>query len=115
MKKSVLAFGFALCAALAPGAMAQFTGPSVTGQPSTVSAVGNARLGSYVTLTGHVVNHLRDEYFTFRDDSGEIRVEIDSDTWQGRKVGPTDKVRIMGEIERGFGGRYIDVKTLEVL
>ena len=116
MKKIV--FGFALSlsvVSVAIPAFAQFTGPSATVQASTVAAVGSARIGSDVTLTGNVVGHIRDEYFTFRDETGEIRVEIENRTWQGRKVGPSDKVRITGEIERGFGGRYIDVRTLEVL
>jgi uncharacterized protein (TIGR00156 family) len=116
MKRIV--FGFALSLSVlcvATPAIAQFTGPSATAQTSTVAAVGSARVGSDVTLTGNVVSHIRDEYFTFRDDTGEIRVEIENRTWQGRKVGPGDKVRITGEIERGFGGRYIDVQTLEVL
>lgn len=100
---------------LSGGAFAQFTGPSSSASPSTVAGVADARLGSDVTLTGFVVEHQRDDYYTFRDDSGDIRVEIDRRTWGGRKVGPTDKVRITGEVERGWRGRYIDVETLEVL
>ncbi|GAB3511181.1 YgiW/YdeI family stress tolerance OB fold protein [Pseudoxanthomonas daejeonensis] len=116
MKRIVFAFALSLSVlSLSLPATAQFTGPSASPQASTVAAVGNARVGSDVTLTGNVVGHLRDEYFTFRDETGEIRVEIENKTWQGRKVGPEDKVRITGEIERGFGGRYIDVQTLEVL
>lgn len=116
MKRIVFAFVFSLSALFVSlPVAAQFTGPSASAQTTTVAAVGNARIGSDVTLTGNVTGHIRDEYFTFRDDSGEIRVEIENRTWQGRKVGPDDKVRITGEIERGFGGRYIDVKSLEVL
>ena len=116
MKRIVFAFALSLSVLSASStAVAQFTGPSASVQASTVAAVGKARIGSDVVLTGNVVGHLREEYFTFRDETGEIRVEIENSTWQGRKVGPEDKVRITGEIERGFGGRYIDVETLEVL
>ena len=96
-------------------AQAQFTGPSVTGRDTTAAGVAHARAGSYVTLTGHIVTHLRDEYYTFRDASGEVRVEIDDDLWRGRKVGPETRVRVMGEVERSIKGRYVDVKTLDIL
>jgi len=94
--------------------MAQFTGPSTAGRPSTVAETRDVRIGSYVTLTGNVINHLRGDYFTFQDATGEIRAEIHPSVWNGRKVGPTDKVQILGEIESGSGGRYIWVKTLTV-
>jgi uncharacterized protein YdeI (BOF family) len=35
-----------------------------------------ARLGSHVSLSGKIVAHQRENQFTFRDSSGEIRVEI---------------------------------------
>ena len=114
-KRIVFAFVFCLSVLSASAAMAQFTGPSASGPPTTVSAVGNARIGSYVTLTGNIVNHQCSDYFTFRDDTGEIRVEIDRRTWNGREVGPDDRVRISGEIERDWRGRYIDVERLDVL
>jgi uncharacterized protein (TIGR00156 family) len=115
MKKSLATLAFCLSFLLAATAMAQFTGPSANPQPSTVAQAGDARVGSNVTLEGNVVGHLRDEYYTFRDASGEIRVEIDRRTWNGREVGPADKVRISGEIERDWRGRYIDVERLDVL
>ncbi len=115
MRKSLFVLAFCLFGLLSSAAMAQFTGPSTAGRPATVAAAQDVRVGTYVTLTGHIVNHQRSDYFTFRDDTGEIRVEIAPNVWQGRQVGPTDKVRIMGEVDRGRGGRYIWVKTLDVL
>ena len=115
MKKTLAALAFCLSFLLAATAMAQFTGPGASGRPSTVAEAREGRLGSYVTLTGHVVNHQRSDYFTFRDETGEIRVEIGSNVWNGRKVGPNDKVRLLGEVDRGPAGRYVWVKSLEVL
>jgi uncharacterized protein (TIGR00156 family) len=100
---------------LAANAMAQFSGPSVAGRSSTAVEARDARLGSYLTLEGNIVNHLRGDYYTFRDASGEIRVEISSSVWNGRQVGPTDKVRLLGEVDSGSSGRYVWVKTLDVL
>jgi len=72
------------CAVLATNAMAQFAGPGVAVRSSTVEEARDARLGSYLTLTGNITNHLRGDYYTFRDDSGEIRVEIAASVWRGR-------------------------------
>lgn len=112
MPRIVLILAFAL---LATASVAQFVGPEATGGAQTVAEVANTRLGRYVTLDGHIVEHLREEYYTFRDDTGEIRVEIEPDVWRGREVTPETPVRILGEVDRGVFGRYVWVKTLDVL
>ncbi len=96
-------------------ASAQFTGPSVSGQGMSVASALDARAGTYVTLTGSIVSHLREDYYMFRDDSGEIRVEVSGKVWGGQQVGPEKTVRIMGERDRSVAGPYIWVKTLSVV
>ena len=108
----LLAAGAAL---LAGPAAAQFTGPSVQGQPATVAEALNSRPGRYVTLEGSIVAHLREEYYTFRDSTGDIRVEIPAEAFGGRQIGPNDTVRIMGEIDTGRSGHYVWVKSLQPL
>jgi uncharacterized protein (TIGR00156 family) len=113
MKKpmlALLAFGLFTTAA-----MAQFTGPNANAAPVTVAAAGEARLGSNITLEGNIIERQRDDYYTFRDATGDIRVEIERDVWKGRQVGPEQKVRITGEVERGWRGRYIDVDVLDLV
>lgn len=100
---------------LASPASAQFVGPSATSAPTTVQQIAEARLGSDVTLVGNIVERQRDEYYTFRDDTGEIRVEIDRRVWLGREVTPDTRVQLIGEVERGVAGRYVDVDSLEIL
>jgi len=100
---------------LASNAIAQFSGPSPAGRTLSVQQAREARVGSYVTVTGHIVNHLREDYYTFRDATGEIRVEIASGVWQNRKVEPETKVRLLAEVDRGPAGRYLWVKSLEVV
>ena len=104
-----------LAAAAAGSASAQFTGPSARAPASNVAQLGAARLGSYVTLTGNVVAHERGDYYTFRDGSGDIRVEIEPPVWRNRKVGADTKVRLVGEVDQGQAGRYIWVKSLELV
>lgn len=97
-------------------AWAQFTGPGATGPASTVAQVQDARLNSYVTVTGNIVNHLRENYYTFRDQTGEMRVEIDSAVWKNRQVGPTTLVRLRAEVDQGISGnRYLWVESLTVV
>ena len=96
-------------------AMAQFSGPGTSTAPSTVAAVKDARLGSDITLEGNIIERQRDDYYTFRDATGDIRVEIERRVWRGREVGPEQKVRITGEIDRGWRGRYIEVETLDLI
>ncbi len=100
---------------LASNTIAQFTGPSPAGRSVSVQQARDARVGSYVTVTGNIVNHLREDYYTFRDASGEIRVEIATGVWQNRKVEPETKVRLLAEVDSGRAGRYLYVKSLEVL
>lgn len=97
-------------------ANAQFTGPSaaVSSRPSTVAKVSRARPGSYVTLTGNIVSHQRSDYFLFRDETGEIRVEVSPSVFAGRAVKPETRVRLVGEVEVGLSGRYVWVESLEI-
>ncbi|MEM8836676.1 MAG: NirD/YgiW/YdeI family stress tolerance protein [Pseudomonadota bacterium] len=91
---------------------AQYTGPSVQGDQSTISAAENARPGTYLTLQGTIVSHLREDYYLFRDATGEMRVEISPGRFGGRQIGPHDTVRILGELDQNRAGRYIWVKSL---
>jgi uncharacterized protein (TIGR00156 family) len=109
---------FCLCVAagLAAPAAAQFTGPSIEGQTATVAAAQEARIGAYMTLTGRVLAHLREDYYRFADDTGEMRVEIEPGAWRGQRVGPETTVRLMGEVDRSLAGtRYLWVKSLTVV
>ncbi len=110
-KRILVAAAFAITAGTT---WAQFTGPSVQGGQSTVSDALNARLGSYVTLQGNLVSHLREDHYMFRDKTGEIRVEISPGRFGGKQVGPEDSIRIMGEVDKNLRGRYIWVKSLSL-
>ena len=100
-----------------------FTGPGIDnnrpGQPvmtgSTIP-VSEARIlpkDSWVVLSGIIINTLPGgKYYTFRDSSGEITVEIKPKVWRGLSVGPADRVVVGGEIEIEKGQVSIDVKTV---
>jgi uncharacterized protein (TIGR00156 family) len=94
---------------------AQFTGPWVTGGLSTVEEARNAPVDTYVTITGNIIAHLREDYYRFRDRTGEIRVEIEGPVWRNRKIGPDTRVRLVAEVDRDAAGAiYLWVESLEM-
>ncbi len=106
-------FAAAACVMLAAPVFAQFTGPSAPrGQVATVAEANALRAGTYVTVTGNILSHQREAYYTFGDGTGEIRVEISRRVWRGQEVTPSTPVQIFGEVDRGLRGRYIYVETL---
>ncbi|PVZ87858.1 hypothetical protein C9426_09635 [Serratia sp. S1B] len=85
-----------------------------SGAVTTVSQVSNARIGSYITLEGNIVERQRENYFLFRDNTGSIRVEIEDRSWRNRTIDPKARVRIFGEVDRSVSGRdrYISVESI---
>jgi len=77
------------------------SGTNAQVQTVTASQVRNLWEGSLVILTGNIVNSLGREKFTFRDSTGEVTIEIDSNLWVllDLTVSANDRVEIRGEIE----------------
>ena len=65
---------------------------------------------SRILLTGNLVNSPRRDYYTFRDTSGEILVEIEKKYWGGISITADDQVQIFGELDKDRKGRIeVDV------
>lgn len=106
MRKLLLVSALMLGSSLA---FAQFTGPStdnvqaeVANKLENVLSVEQARHlkdDTKVILEGKIVEHLGGDKYRFKDQSGEITIEIDHDDWRGVKVGPEDTVVIYGEVD----------------
>lgn len=114
MNRRYVVMGIAAAVLCGP-ASAQFMGPEVAGATATVAQANAASAGSYLTMTGNIVSHLREDYFLFRDATGEIRVEIDNRVFRNQPVTPENTVRLHGEIDRDSRGRYMWVKTLDIV
>ncbi|MBQ7618029.1 MAG: NirD/YgiW/YdeI family stress tolerance protein [Desulfovibrio sp.] len=94
-----------------------FQGPGGTGNISTVRQALSAMDDSHVVLTGYIVRRLGGdhEHYLFKDNTGEITIDVDDELFMGRTVTPQTKIRISGEVDRDFGrGAKIDVKYLEI-
>ena len=86
------------------------------GQPQaiTVSQINTVPNKTYVTLTGNITQAIGREYYTFRDSTGEITIEIERKVWGGITVGPSDRVEITAEVEIKRGGRIeVEAKMIK--
>ena len=97
-------------------AVGQFVGPTPRGSAMSVKAARAAPIDTYVVVTGSIVAHLRENYHTFRDATGDIRVEISDRVWSGRPVTPKNTVRLVAEVDRNSSGLvYLWVQSLEIV
>ena len=112
MRIAIVAAG-ALMLASAP-AFAQFEGPGAS-TITTVAEAKDAGDDTKVVLVGRIVAQIGDDDYTFRDETGEVRVEIDDDLWRGRKVTPDMTVRLTGEVDKGLRRIEIDVDVVEIV
>ena len=100
--------------ALSGSAFANFNGAN--NSVSTVSAAKSMADDTYVTLEGSIVSQVKNDKYIFRDSTGEITVEIDGEDWGGVNVGPNDRVRIYGEVDKELmRATEIEVKRVEKL
>lgn len=98
--------------ALSSSAFAAFQGPSVN-SINTVKAALEAKDDSLVVLKGHVVQELGSELYLFRDNTGDIQIEIDNEDWMGQDVTPNDTVTIRGEVDAEWNSVKIDVDSIK--
>lgn len=121
MKK--ISIGAILCALTICGANAATTETVVVAGPGgfkggdttilTVDQVKGMRDDSKVWVEGSIIQKNGDEKYLFQDSTGSIIVEIDDDEWHGLVVGPTDVVRIYGEVDHGLFRTKIDIDYIE--
>ena len=88
-----------------------FTGPSLG--VTTVEQAKNLPDESPVVLQGKIIESLGDENYTFADETGTIRIEIDKDVWKGVYVNENDLVEIRGEIDKEFVRKKISVDSIK--
>ena len=95
------------------------SGGFVDGQPSAVTTVQQAlkaRDDTPVTLTGYIVSRIGndDDEFIFRDNTGEIKLDVEDQAWKGQNVGPKDKITISGQVDtNGLRKSEIDVYDIQ--
>ena len=101
--------------ALSTSAFAGFNGPGATSRVVTVKSISDMRDDTKVILEGYLVKQLREEHYIFKDDTGEIEVEIDYEDFRGANITPKIKVRIVGEVDKDWKALSVDVDYLEIV
>ncbi|HIF9340554.1 TPA: YgiW/YdeI family stress tolerance OB fold protein [Photobacterium damselae] len=91
-----------------------FAGPTAANVMKTVDSALQANDDARVELTGHIVNSLGDEDYTFKDNTGQIVIEIDHHKWNGINVTPETNIVITGEVDKDWSTRIIDVDTVRL-
>lgn len=83
---------------------------------STVAQAKQMPDDSWVTLQGNIIKQIGKEDYVFKDNTGEINVEIDDRDWRGITVSPQDTVIITGEVDtHRFKATDIDVKNIQIV
>jgi len=116
--KKISMFAIA-CAAVSYGANAAMTENVMGGFSGgdnvilTVEQVKGLNDNAKVWVEGSIIQKNGDEKYLFQDPTGSIMVEIDDDAWHGLVIGPTDTVRIYGEVDHGLFTTEIDIDYIE--
>lgn len=115
--RTLFASALALSLGVTP-ASAAFTGPGGVSTVNNAAQVADAPDDAPCLLEGHIVERVNGEHdkYTFRDATGSVVVEIDDDLFRGRDIGPADKVRLSGEVDKKtFRANQVDVEWMEVI
>ena len=89
-----------------------FTGGSKA-EVTTVAQALKMKDDAKAVLRGNIVKQVGHEKYLFKDDTGEIVIEIDDDDWGGVTVGPQDTVELIGEVDKDFNKVEFDVDIVK--
>lgn len=113
MKKTIV-LGSLLCslATISPVTFAHHT-PTHNVKATTVTVQQAKQLAddAAVKMKGSLVASLGDEKYTFKDNTGEITVEIDQEVMKKRTVDPKKVVTLIGNIDVEFENDRSKVKV----
>ncbi|MBR1618214.1 NirD/YgiW/YdeI family stress tolerance protein [bacterium] len=66
-----------------------------------------------VTVEGKIIKKLSSDKYLFKDQTGQITVEIDDDKWQNLTVNENDTLELTGEFEKKLNSQKIDVDIVK--
>ncbi|MDR8525723.1 MULTISPECIES: NirD/YgiW/YdeI family stress tolerance protein [Shewanella] len=104
-----------LSAVLTLPAMAAYNGPGPASHVKTAAEAAKAQDDTPVELTGYLVQSLGDEKYLFRDESGDVEVEIDNALWRDIEVSPDSKVKLVGEVDDEWQGIEIEIDSMRLI
>ncbi|BBL60863.1 YgiW/YdeI family stress tolerance OB fold protein [Methylomonas koyamae] len=98
-------------------AQAEYAGPSNVPAMTVKQLLDTGTDDQYATLHGRLVSHDGGKHYTFADDSGKLRVEIEPQLLPaGQTIDAKTRVEISGEFDKDFGeAEELEVKQIKVL
>ncbi|HCB2314111.1 TPA: NirD/YgiW/YdeI family stress tolerance protein, partial [Klebsiella pneumoniae] len=79
---------------------------------SRIQAVPSMHEGAWITLEGNVISQQQDEWYTFRDPTGTIKVRIPQKVWNGQHFDAQDLVRVSGQVSHENDGSVLNVEVI---
>lgn len=111
-KTTALTFGLALPMA---AALAQYAGPSTVPSLTVKQLLETGQDDQHATLRGFIVSHDGGEHYTFADDTGRLKAEIDAKYFPpGVKIDDKVRVEVTGKFDKDrlTGKTELDVKRV---
>ncbi|OOH88131.1 hypothetical protein BMT54_08975 [Pasteurellaceae bacterium 15-036681] len=91
-----------------------FVGTNQTASITTIAQALKAADNAQVQITGKIQRQVKDDEFIFRDETGEILIDVDDDAWQGQNITQNDTITIYGKVdEESFKANEIEVYRVQ--
>lgn len=96
-------------------AVAGFSGSNGDSPKSTVAqALKVKKDDTPIQLTGKIIRQIDNDEFIFRDATGEIKIDVEDEAWQGLNVSPNETITIFGKVDHeAFEANTIDVYRVQ--
>jgi uncharacterized protein (TIGR00156 family) len=103
-------------AAAAPGQARGYSGPSSVPLMTVQQLLDTGKDDQQARLQGRIVSHDGDDHYTFADDSGRMRVEIDARRFPaGQTISAEQRVELFGEFDKGLRKKEFEVERMVVM
>lgn len=96
-------------------AFAAYNGSGLSSDVKTAADASTAKDDTPVELTGHLVKSLGADKYLFRDNSGDIEVEIDNALWRDIEVSSDTTVTLKGEVDDEWQGIEIEIDSIDLM
>lgn len=86
---------------------------SVNPVVSPIKDVLKMRDNQVATIKGNIVKRMSDDKYLFKDNSGEMTVEIDNKYWGGLQVDESNVLELTGKVDKDFNSISLEVFTVK--
>lgn len=86
---------------------------SVNPVVSPIKDVLKMRDNQVATVKGNIVKRMSDDKYLFKDNSGEMTVEIDNKYWGDLQVDESNVLELTGKVDKDFNSISLEVFTVK--